>query len=241
MDELEFRRFLLSTPQPEDANEIARISQAIAQDSSKAKFAQHVYQMEEQLKSAVNIDVPDGLYDKLILRQTLSCHNEKKSKTRIQFALAASITLTLGLLLNFMQFSPAYNTLGDYALAHMYHEDDHFDNASASRIDLNTLNEKMATFGGTFSKSLGELISADYCRFDATKSLHLVFQGKSNPVTVFIVPKKDGVTFETTFGDSRYSGLSQAHNENNIIVVSDEDESLQQWQSVINESINWRV
>ena len=241
MDELEFRRFLLSNPQPEDAKDIARINQAIEQDSSKEKFAQNIYQMEDKITSALNIDVPEGLYDKLILRQTLSSHHEKKSKTRIQFALAASITLTLGLLLNFMQFSPAYNTLGEYALAHIYHEDGHFDNASTTRVDLGTLNEKMAAFGGKFTKSLGKLISADYCRFDATKSLHLVFQGKSNPVTVFIVPKKDGVRFESSFGDSRYSGISQDHDENNIIVVSDDDESLQQWQNVINKSINWRV
>jgi hypothetical protein len=241
MDELEFRRFLLSEPQPEDARDIDRLNQAISQDASKEKFAQNIYQMEDKIKSAMNVDVPDGLYDKLILRQTLSTHNEKKSKTRFQFAIAASVTLTLGVLLNVMQFSPAYNNLGDYALAHVYYEDGNFDNSSTVSVDLNTLNDKMAVFGGTFTKSLGKLISADYCRFDTTKSLHLVFQGKTSPVTVFIVPKKEGIRFESTFGDTQYKGRSQAYSDNNIIVVSDEEESLLQWQNAINESVNWRV
>ena len=44
MDELEFRRFLLSEPQPEDARDIDRLNQAISQDASKEKFAQNIYQ-----------------------------------------------------------------------------------------------------------------------------------------------------------------------------------------------------
>ena len=43
----------------------------------------------------------------------------------------------------------------------------------------------MVTFNGSFSESMGELIAADYCRFDGMKSLHLVFKGVTDTVAVF--------------------------------------------------------
>jgi len=247
MDDLQFRRAILADPKSAEPNNAEQKHQnadllaALQADPAKKQFAQELNQLDEKIKQALNIPVPEGLTEKLILRQTLASHQIQKRKTRVHLALAASVAILGGLLFNFMQFSSAYSNLGDYALAHVYHEQTSFANNSKNRVTLTSLNQKMAAFDGNFSDSLGELIFADYCRFDGMKSLHLVFQGKTSPVTVFVVPKNDQLSFSTEFNDKNLYGESLAFKHSNVIVVADENESLQQWQQNISNNIAWTI
>ena len=138
-----------------------------------------------------------------------------------------------------MQFSNAYHTLGDYALAHVYYEKDSIANNANDQVTLTSLNKKMAAFDGNFSKKLGKLLFADYCRFDGMKSLHLVYQGKTSPVTVFIVPKNEQLGLSTAFNDEQLFGSSMEFKDNNIIIVADKNESLDVWQKIISETVSW--
>ena len=71
------------------------------------------------------------------------------------------------------------------------------------------------------------------------KSLHLVLKGTTSPVNVFIVPKSDHLAFNKNFSDKQLKGHTIKYNNSNIIVVSDNEESLEQWQNSITASINW--
>ncbi len=237
MDDLQFRRSIYADPTSQDENIIA------AQDADPAKkqLAQELSQFDEKIKQAIKIPVPDDLCDKLLLRQTLASHQQDKRKTRIHLALAASVAIVAGLVVNYLQFSSSYTNLGDYALAHVYHEKNAFSNADNTRVSLTSLNEKMTAFNGNFNESMGELISADYCRFDGMKSLHLVFQGLTDIVTVFVVPKKDHLAFTDKFSDGKLQGESLSFEHANILVIADKNESLSQWQRIINDNINWSL
>jgi len=237
MDDLQFRRALYADPNNQDADTIA----AQQDDPSKKQFAQEMSKLDEKIKQALEVPVPDDLCNKLILRQTLASHQVQKRKTRVHLALAASVAIVGGLMLNFMQFSSAYNNLGDYALAHVYHEQGSFANNATNQVTLTSLNQKMAAFDGNFSQPLGKLLFADYCRFDGMKSLHLVYQGKTSPVTVFVVPKNEQLRFSTAFNDEKLFGSSIEFNKSNIIVVADKNESLGQWQQSISETISWSI
>lgn len=235
MDDLQFRRAIYADPNNQDEATLA----AQQQDPNKKKFAKDISLLDKKIKQALEVPVPDDLCNKLILRQTLASHQVQKRKKRVHLALAASVAIVGGLILNFLQFSSAYNNLGDYALAHVYHEEGAFDNNSNTLVNLASLNNKMAAFDGVFNKSLGKLISADYCRFDGMKSLHLVYQGKTSPVTVFVVPKNEELSFSQNFHDEQYVGRSMAFNDNNIILVTDKNESLDTWQNSINSTVSW--
>jgi len=242
MDDLQFRRAILADPKSADQNsQNAEILAALQEDETRKQFAQDINNLDSKIREALTIPVPDDLSDKLILRQSLANHQIHKRKTRIHLALAASVAIMGGLLFNFMQFSSAYGNLGDYALAHVYHEETSFANNSKSRVTLTALNQKMAAFDGNFSESLGKLIFADYCRFDGMKSLHLVFQGKTSPVTVFVVPKNDQLDFTAKFNDEKLFGESLGFKHANVIVVADKNESLGQWQKGISDNIAWSI
>ncbi|MFT5023889.1 MAG: hypothetical protein ACI9O3_001494 [Colwellia sp.] len=237
MDDLQFRRRIYADPNTRDEDMLA----AIHSDPAKQNFTQELESLDSKLFQALNIEVPVGLSDKLILRQTMASHQEQKRKSRVRLALAASVAFVMGLTINFMQFSNAYNNLGDYAIAHIAHEEGHFSNTSTANVSLASLNDKMATFNASFTDSIGKLMFANYCRFDGMKSLHLVFQGTTSMVTVFIVPNNEELKFTADFSTDKLIGKSQHFKNNNIIVVADKSESLTQWQTAIDKNISWSI
>jgi len=237
MDDLQFRRRIYADPNTRDEDMLA----AIKSDPAKQSFTQELEDLDGKIFQAMNVDVPSDLSHKLILRQTLASHQQQKRKSRVRLALAASVAFAMGLTFNFMQFSSAYNTLGDYAIAHVAHEEGYFSNTSSAKVSLASLNDKMATFNGSFSSDIGQLLFADYCRFDGMKSLHLVFQGETSTVTVFVVPHNDELEFSANFSNDKLIGKSQHFKNSNIIVIGDKNEPLQQWQKVIDESVSWSI
>lgn len=237
MDDLHIRRSILADPKARDE----AMNEAIKSDPVKQKFVQDVEALDDKIAQAMNVPVPDDLYNKLILRQTLASHQQQKSKTRVRIAMAASVAFVLGLTVNFMMFSSTYKNLGDYAIAHVDHEASHFSNADEANVTLASLNDKMASFKGSFNSTFGTLIFADYCRFDGSKSLHLVFQGESSPVNVFIVPNDEDIEFNAKFANDRFEGRSLNFNHSNVIVVGDKKEPIQQWQERINNNITWSI
>lgn len=237
MDDLHFRRSIYADPTSQDK----AVIEAQKTDPSKKRLAQELCQFDEILKQAMKIPVPDDLCNKLLLRQTLASHQQEKRKTRIHLALAASVAIIAGLVVNYLQFSNSYTNLGDYALAHVYHEQNAFSNSDNNRVSLTSLNDKMTTFNGNFNESMGELISADYCRFDGMKSLHLVYKGLTDIVTVFVVPKEKHLDFTNKFNDKKLQGESLSFKHANVIIVADKNESLSKWQRVINDNITWLI
>ncbi|OUR61988.1 hypothetical protein A9Q74_05885 [Colwellia sp. 39_35_sub15_T18] len=237
MDDLQYRRSIYADPTCQDEDILA----AQQADPAKKEFAQDLIQLDERLKRAMQVPVPDGLCEKLILRQTLASHQQKKRKSRVHLALAASVAIIAGLAVNYLQFSSSFTNLGDYALAHVYHEQDDFSNDDKNLVSLTSLNQKMIAFNGSFEQSLGQLISADYCRFDGMKSLHLVFKGITDTVTVFVVPKNEQLAFSQYFSDSKLQGESIGFKNTNVIVIADKNESLSQWQRAISDNITWSI
>jgi len=237
MDDLQFRKSIYADPQTSDD----AIIEAINADPAKKKFAQEIETLDDKISQALQIPVPDDLYNKLILRQTMATHQQKQKKNRIHLALAASVAFAVGLTINFMQVSTAYSNIGDYALAHVNHEAKYFSNNDEAKVTLASLNQKMAAFSGSFEQELGELIAANYCRFDGMKSLHLVFHGKSSPVTVFIIPQNNELEFIANFAENHLKGKALKYKDANIIVIGDKAESLQQWQDNIAKNVRWSI
>ncbi len=237
MDDLQFRRRIYADPNTRDEDML----DAIKNDPSKQSFAQELEDLDSKLFRALNVEVPSDLSDKLILRQTLASHQQQKRKSRVHLSIAASVAFAMGLTFNFMQFSSAYSTLGDYAIAHVAHEEDYFSNTSTENVSLASLNDKMATFNGSFTSRVGKLLFADFCRFDGMKSLHLVYQGETSTVTVFVVPNNEDLEFSANFTGNKLIGKSLHFTHSNIIVLGDKNEPLQKWQNAIDKSVNWSI
>ena len=235
MDDLQFRRSIYADPKSTDPEVVS----AKQNDPAKQKFAQEIDELDSEIFKALNVPVPEGLSQKLILRQSLASHQQQKRKSRIRLALAASITFAIGLTVNQLQFSHAYNSVGDYAIAHVNHEAHYFDNNDEADVTLTSLNKKMTSFNASFSDKLGDLMMADFCRFDGMKSLHLVYRGKTSPVNVFIVPHNDHLKMSKKFNDPNFNGVVTSHGNGHVIIVGDKQESLSEWQQKLDSGIRW--
>lgn len=235
MDDLQFRRNVYADPSHLDDE----TRQAIKEDANRQQFVDELETLDHKIKQALQVDVPDDLANKLILKQSFASHRQQQKKKRVHLALAASVAFALGLSLNILQFSSAYNSLSDHALAHMYHEDGDFSNYMPANVTLASVNNKMASFDGSFTEQIGELISAEFCRFDGMKSLHLVYRGETSPVTVFIIPQNEDLTIESQFSDERFKGRAMSFQHSNVVIIGDENEKLTKWQENVAKNLSW--
>ncbi len=237
MDDLLFRRSIYADPNTTDPD----VNAAKNADPTRQKFAQEIEQLDQKIFQALNVDVPIGLSEKLILRQSLASHQQQKKSGRIKLALAASVAFAVGITVNHFQFSHAYTTIGDYAIAHTRYESNHFSNDDEATVTLASLNKKMASFNGSFSGEFGELMMADFCRFDGMKSLHLIFKGVNSPVNIYVVPENEHLAISKKFANEAFNGVVNNFKNSHIIVVGDKKESLKDWQKKINDNIQWSI
>jgi hypothetical protein len=222
MDDLTFRKAVYAEPFTTDP----AVIDAAAQDPKKQAFWDTLKTMENELKSAMEIPVPENLAEKLILRQSIQVHKSHSQKRPWYLALAASIVfasvLTIGML------KTGSGKLTDDVLAHMSHVD--IEMMNSAKIGNKTINEKMASFNGQVNGDLGEVVSANYCYLDKIKSLHLIIRGENGLISLFVVPDSITESLTKTFNNATYKGTSFLLNSARVIVVGENQADIEQLQ-----------
>ncbi|WP_189637837.1 DUF3379 family protein [Thalassotalea sp. HSM 43] len=237
MDELEFRRRLYSDPNSKD-NELLN---AIEADPSRKKFAKELKSLDDKIDSVLRVDVPEDLADRLILRQSLDSHSQRQRKSRWHLAVAASVAFIVGISVSYMAITPSHSSIADYSLAHYHHEAGNFAHSGDSKYTLTSFNKSVAGLDVSFTDKLGKLVSVDECFFDGMNSVHLVFEGLYDNVTVFIIPKNEHLAQSEQFADQSVKGISRQYSKGGVIIMGDVKEPLEQWQQKIDETIEWSI
>ena len=237
MDDLELRRTIYADPFASNED----ISEACKNDPSKQQFIEEMQRFDKNIANALNVDVPESLCQRIILNQTLEQHTNRKRKNRIHLALAASVAFAAGISFSVLQSSAAYSDIGQHAIAHVYHEEAYFNNKSDARVTLASVNDKMSEYDVQFVNDIGELMSADFCRFAGSKTLHLTFKGIKDIVTVFVLPEEEAMAFVDAFSDEQLKGIATTANGHHLIIVGDKQEKLDDWQNRLNQNIQWSI
>ncbi len=236
MDDLEFRRRVYADPGTTDEEVI----EATKEDPSRLTFLEDIRSFDQKLTKALDVPVPDNLAERLILRQSIEEHQQRKRQTRIHLALAASIAFVFGLTFNFLGSSPQRD-LGQYTLEHFYHEAHYIDHIGESTT-LDQLNAKLASYGGALKKSVGNVIFANNCDYGGVKSLHLVFEDADGHITVFVT-EKDGhnMKFVESFKDKDMSGFGMKYKNAEVMLVGKKQEQLKAFAKKIDNNLNWEI
>lgn len=235
MDELNFRRRIYADP-----NDHAQdIIDACAKDKSKANFKNDMLQFDEQIKNALSVPTPDNLSERILLGQSLENQQRAKRRNRVHLALAASVAFAIGISLQIGGVSPRFDSLGDHAIAHLTEEMSHI--PSTADYTLDQLNVKLASFGGQLTEQLAPIKFANFCRFDGTKSLHLVLAGERGDVTIFVVPKDAQLAVSKSFSNLKFSGQTISFGNANMVVITEKNnERVSQWSEKLNRAIQWQ-
>ena len=232
MDELEFRRRIYADPETTDSD----VVEAAKADESKRSFWNEQKQLDIQFKQALKVEVPDDLASKLIWQQSADEFTRYKRRSRWYVAMAASVAFTIGIGLTMWYHQPL--SIGGQALAHMqYAEMEHAH--SLLPVDLNMVNAKLASFGGSLSEMLDGIEVANYCHLSTVRSLHLIVNTPQGKISVFVVPQRGDISVPSEFEDSQYHGESIKMRRANVMVVGDKGADLSEMKKAVSERIQF--
>ena len=232
MDELEFRRRIYADPETTDSD----VVEAAKADESKRSFWNEQKQLDKQLKQALKVDVPEDLASKLIWQQSTDEFNRYKRRSRWYLAMAASVAFTIGIGLTMWYHQPL--SIGGQALAHMQYAE--METAhSLLPADLNMVNAKLASFGGSFNEMLDGVEVVNYCHLSTVRSLHLIVDTPQGKMSVFVVPERGDVTVPSEFSDEQYRGESIKMRHANVMIVGDKDADLSVMKKAVSERIRF--
>ncbi len=230
MDELEFRRRIYADPETTDSD----VVEAAKADESKRNFWNEQKQLDKQLKQALKVDVPEDLASKLIWQQSTDEFNRYKRRSRWYLAIAASVAFTVGIGLTMWYHQPL--SIGGQALAHMQYAE--METAhSLLPADLNMVNAKLASFGGSFNEMLDGVEVVNYCHLSTVRSLHLIVDTPQGKMSVFVVPERGDVTVPSEFSDEQYHGESIKMRHANVMIVGDKGADLSEMKKAVSERI----
>jgi hypothetical protein len=234
MDDLEFRRTLYADPNCKDE----RVLAAIAGDAKKQEFYKELKELDNSMHQASQVDIPNDLVHKLLLRQTMQTHRASKARNRIQLAMAASVAFVVGVSFTMWQQNNLLD-LSEQAIAHVYHEGNYALGAQED-FSLQQVNAKLAQFGGEFTEELGHVYYANFCDFENVRSLHMVMQGENGKkVTVFVIPHDDTHDAEGSATGRGYQSQALDAERASIIVVGEEGTNIQSMKEQLKRKIHF--
>lgn len=232
MDDLEFRRTIYADPNCKDPE----VLKAAKEDTSKRIFWDELKQLDNELQQATKVEVPEGLAERLILKQSIASHTQQKKRTRIHLALAASFAFVFGVVFTMLQQPDNRMDLGEHALAHVYH-DGFYAMARNDDVSLQQVNAKLAELGANLSADVGKIMFAKFCNFDGIRSLHMVMQGEQGKITVFVVPNNNEFRSSDSFSDGKLYGESYEFGQASLVIVADQDQSFDDVKTKLKEKL----
>lgn len=221
MDELEFRRRVVADPDTTDPDTIA----AAKADPAKRDFLAQQKRLNQQLASAVQVDVPEDLAHKLIWHQSAREFAKQRRRNRWHIALAASVAFMVGI--GFTLWSQKPLSLESQALAHMRHAQTERELASHT-VSLDEVNAKLAGFGALFTGNIGTVEVANYCHLGTLRSVHLIVSTNTGDISVFIIPPSGDTERQTfEFANDQYHGQGMQLASARIMVVGERQSDVQ--------------
>jgi len=224
MNCLECRRELLIDPRNETAGLISHINNC--QPCSHER--EQLLALENTLESSFNIDVPEGLEDRVLEYS----HDEKKSG-KVQsgpfagrvWQMAASIILGIGLLvyLGLNQFSPLSNAYALEATVINHITDELQYLHGSNDISEKKLGNIMTAINTRAMSDIGKLNYASKCQIRKNAGAHLITKGKSGPVTVLVMPGEH-IDKEIKITSSRFDGAIYSTAYGSLAIVGEKGE-----------------
>ena len=257
MDELEFRRNAMIQPndQQPDFLETADASQA------NRHYLDEMKQFDRTLKGAMQVDVPAGLAERILLKQAMlqdmpddkihplnsatTLASDRTPSPWRQIAMAASVAFLLGMSTRWISLpeaTPTARSLAQVAMAHVYDEAP-FIQGTDERVNLHSINSKMEKYGATLSEMNGLNVTyANHCSFYQGPALHMVIQGKMGPITLFLLPKHVPLTLQqASFEDGTLKGEIVQLKGANMVLIGEMKEPLAPVATALQSRLHWAI
>jgi hypothetical protein len=147
------------------------------------QFGQRVARTEQALRTAMDIEMPQGLSARILLRQSCAEQRAARARRRRWLALAASVVLIVAIAGGYWGLRPN-DSLQQAILKHVDQESFALD--SRDTIDVAQVNEIAQPLHTRIDDSVGTVRFASICEIRNADGVHLVVNGDKGPITVMI-------------------------------------------------------
>jgi len=235
MDELTFRKKAISDPHCKDPEFLDA-----AEDPANRALVNELKAFDRQLESVLKVSAPEGLAERIILKQQMQQHQRGKRRTLGYLAMAASVAFAVGLSVSLLNWQQPPE-MGSVALAHVYAEAP-FTDSIDENVDPAMINAKLASFGGQLQDQLGKVYFVNYCTFEGAPGLHLIMQGDVGKITVFVVPDSIPIAVkQEQFGDNHLNGMVKQLHGNRLVVIGEKGEPLEKVEQKLMQAVTWKI
>ena len=229
MNCLEFRRDKLADPRHISSDALAHQNDCAA----CSNFAAEVDENEMRLAAVLDVPVPEGLAERVILR--------RKTGFRISprlGMLAASLVLTFAL--GFQQWKDAGSQeYARLAIEHVMHEPESF--TSTRLADPQLFRNVMHTFGGELQASLGKVRYMKLCPVPEGTGWHIVFETEQGELaTLILIPAKrmQAQSEHATVGG--WTALARPGGQGYYAVITQSPDTLGKVDELVRQRVRWR-
>lgn len=229
MNCLEFRRDKLADPRRLSPEAAAHLNDCAACRG----FAAEVDENEARLAAVLDVPVPEGIAERIILR--------RKTQTRLSprlGMLAASLVLTFAFGLH--QWKDAGSQeYARLAIEHVMHEPESF--TSTRLADPELLRRVMHTFGGEMQASLGKVRYMKLCPVPEGTGWHIVFEAEDGKLaTLILIPAKRMKTDAEQAQVGGWSAVARPGGQGFYAVIADSPDALAKADELVRQRVRWR-
>ncbi|MEZ9230819.1 DUF3379 domain-containing protein [Vibrio amylolyticus] len=226
MDDLEFRRQVMSDPKYRDND----ILEAISSSEANSKFLDEVIDLDAQILNAMKTDVPDDLADRILFNQPNDTSNVvRPTFVKRSMALAASVAFAVGLFAGQVNWGNllvphAQASLANTAMEHVINEKA-FIAPLDEQVGSFQINVKMQPFNMKFDQDFPyHVYYLNHCGFGDSNAMHMVFKGEKGRVTLFVtnIFEQD----RNEFNKEGMTGIVEPMNNASMVVVGEEGEDV---------------
>lgn len=230
MNCLEYRKAVAAEP--------ARTDQALTDHEAAcracAAFSHKTRALDEVLKAALAVDVPDNLAAKILLSRA----GQRRRVAPGLVALAATLVLGVGVAA-MLWLANSASALPEAVMAHVKHEPNLLllvdDQVSFAKV-----NTVLARGRVSLNGDIGTVQHAGLCPFRGNLVPHLVVTGERGPVTVLLL-RDEIVTEAQPIDEEGFKGVIIPAGRGSIAIVGIEDEPLEGVKTKFVQSIEWSI
>ena len=231
MNCLEFRREKLADPRRLSREALAHMGECAACRG----FAIEVNENEERIATALEVPVPEGLTERIILRRKTGARSGFSPRL---WALAATVVLTFAF--GFQQWKDAGSQeYARLAIEHVMHEPESFTTTRSADPEL--FRRVMHTFGGEMQASLGKVRYMKLCPVPEGTGWHIVFETEDGKLaTLILIPAKRMKTDAEQAQVGGWNAVARPGGQGFYAVITDSPDTLGKVDELVRQRVRWR-
>lgn len=182
MNCIDVHRKLITEPNNRDDAVNAHLSEC----SACANFAESVKQFDRSIHNATSINVPDGLAERILLKQSFKQQHRLRANRFKFYAIAASVILIFGVSFNFNNSPWQKESLEDATINHVANEAKHL--SEENNVQLAKLNNMLQPFNIKLNNTIGQVNYAGTCPIRNLRGVHIILRAGNETATLLVMP-----------------------------------------------------